>query len=347
MGLDIIIDADRIRKNAERIRAAAADKRLTLMVKADGYNHGAKIVATLTKEYADCFGVATLSEAKELTAAGITLPVTVFSPFPREMPEIVNSGYVPVVHSAECLENLKNAVGATVDIKIDTTMNRLGFRGMAAVKDAARAARELGLNIRSLLTHIPDPARAQKSISLFNVYKGIFEETFGKRLPGEYAASDGIIRCLGGDGYRIGRLLYSGAMNVYGTVLAKGYLKKGESAGYNGIYTAPFDTVTAIVSGGYYDGVRRDYHGAKLHFKGNTMTIAAVCMDVTIVAEVPPELKVGDTVRLFDGNSEMGVGDANIYETMTSFKGRTRRKYLSNGQIHTEEDYIRTLFETL
>src|SRR5699024_10169933 len=142
----------------------------------------------------------------------------------------------------------------------------------------------------------------------------------------EYAASDGIIRCFGGDGYRIGRLLYSGAMNVYGTVLAKGYLKKGESAGYNGIYTAPFDTVTAIVSGGYYDGVRRDYHGAKLHFKGNTMTIAAVCMDVTIVAEVPPELKVGDTVRLFDGNSEMGVGDANIYETMTSFKGRTRRK---------------------
>ena len=70
-------------------------------------------------------------------------------------------------------------------------------------------------------------------------------------------------------------------------------------------------------------------------------------MDVTIVAEVPAELKVGDTVRLFDGNSEMGVGDANVYETMTSFKGRTRRKYLSNGQIHTEEDYIRTLFETL
>lgn len=339
MGLDAIIDVGKLRENAEKIRNAASGKRLTFMVKADGYNHGAAVVAALTADLADDFGVATAAEASALKRAGIGVPVTVYSPSPEDIAAVIGNGSVPVVHSAECMEALKGFPGAVVDVKIDTTMNRFGFRGETAVVDAAVAARNIGLKVRTLLTHIPDPGAAAESIAVFNARKSAFEKYYGQKLPGEYAASDGMLHAVGGDGYRIGRLLYEGAMKVYGTVLAKGALKKGERAGYNGVYTATGDTLTAVVSGGYYDGIRRDYRGAKVLYDGTPVTVAAVCMDVTILADVPERMKTGDRVLMFDGRSPIGNGDANIYETMTSFKGRIKRKYLSDGKIFTEEDY--------
>lgn len=342
--MDAIVDVNKIRENAEKIRKAAAGKRLTLMVKADAYNHGAAVVAAVTKDVADAFGVATSEEAAALKNAGIAVPITVYSPSPDDIAAVAEKGFVPVVHSAECMEALKGCPGATVDIKIDTTMNRFGFRGEKAVEQAAGAARDIGLNVRTLLTHIPDPSFQSESAGIFECRKRTFERVYGRKLPGEYAASDGMLNGAGGDGYRIGRLLYEGAMRVYGRVLSKGFLKKGEHAGYGGVYTADEDTGTAVVSGGYYDGVRRDYRGAEVTFGGRVMCVAAVCMDVTIVAHAPEELKVGDSVTVFDGHSPMGGSDANIYEILTSFKGRTKRKYLSNGQIYTEEEYIRALF---
>ena len=340
--MEAVIDVDKIRENAAKVRSMAAGKELTLMLKADAYNHGADVVAAATQEFADAFGVAVPEEARRLKAVnGFTHGITVYSPLPREIPAVVAEGFVPVIYSAECLEALRYSGGAEVDIKFDTGMGRLGFKGEEGVREAAFAARRSRLKIGKLLTHLPSAASASECVALFNDYKRVFEEAFGESFPAEYSASDALIEGLSGDGYRIGRLLYEGAMKIYSEVLAVSFLKKGEHAGYDGVYTAPDDIAVAVLQGGYYDGVRRDFRGGKVVFNNRMMTIAAVCMDVTIVAGAPAELRQGDKVCLFDGGID--AGDANIYEQWTSFKGRTERKYLLHGKILTEENCLGAL----
>ena len=124
-----------------------------------------------------------------------------------------------------------------------------------------------------------------------------------------------------------------------------------KTAGYGGIYVAPRDTATAVVEGGYADGIRRDYRGAEVVAAGGErMEIAAVCMDAFIAANAPVSLKPGDKVEVFGEDtldSFLDVSDANVYEIYTSFKGRTERKYITDGKIRdTESDTFppRTLF---
>ena len=118
--MEAVIDVDKIRENAAKVRSMAAGKELTLMLKADAYNHGADVVAVATQEFADAFGVAVPEEARRLKAVhGFAHGITVYSPLPREIPAVVAEGFVPVIYSAECLEALRYSGGAEVDIKID------------------------------------------------------------------------------------------------------------------------------------------------------------------------------------------------------------------------------------
>src|SRR5487761_2631588 len=67
------IDLGALRANYHALRAVAAHGELMVVVKADGYGHGAVTVArTLGAEGCVNFGVATIDEARELRRAGVT-----------------------------------------------------------------------------------------------------------------------------------------------------------------------------------------------------------------------------------------------------------------------------------
>jgi alanine racemase len=104
------------------------------MVKANGYGHGAPVVArTLAAEGSDAFGVAILEEALELRRHGITVPILVLTGVYLDQLELFfEHDLMPVVHDADLLQRLDAAVarlGRSLDVhlKIDTGMGRLGF----------------------------------------------------------------------------------------------------------------------------------------------------------------------------------------------------------------------------
>src|SRR5688572_20729519 len=105
------------------------------VVKADAYGHGAiECARRLETEGADWLAVATTEEAVELRQGGILLPILIFGSFyPGQERELLNFDVTPVLIRDDQAIALNEAAEsrpsiAKVHVKVDTGMNRVGFR---------------------------------------------------------------------------------------------------------------------------------------------------------------------------------------------------------------------------
>src|SRR6202789_1743374 len=137
--VSVTIDIGALRNNLAVLRRLAPKSRVMAGIKANDYGHGLVTVARAL-ESADALAVARLGEARTLRDAGVKIPlVLIEGVLAREQLDAAAAADLEVVvHSAEQLELLKAApAGARFKIwlKLDSGMNRLGFKG-----DAFRAA---------------------------------------------------------------------------------------------------------------------------------------------------------------------------------------------------------------
>lgn len=163
----------RVGRNAAALQAFAGDGHFVLAVlKADAYGHGAERVA---RECARAgiahFGVACLSEALELRAAGLHDPdVYILSPFlPEEAEAIVRADVIPMVSSREQLDALLDAAPAArrparCFLKVDTGMGRCGGLPVEArsLWEDVAVGPDRNLRVTGIATHFssadePDP----------------------------------------------------------------------------------------------------------------------------------------------------------------------------------------------
>src|SRR5215469_10842606 len=126
------VDAGALRANLSVVRACAPGARVMAVVKANAYGHGLVPTALALAE-ADAFAVARLEEGLALRAAGITQPIVLLEGVfaPEHVLEAARHGFELVVHDPVQIELLEEFVGPhrfIVWMKIDTGMNRLGFR---------------------------------------------------------------------------------------------------------------------------------------------------------------------------------------------------------------------------
>src|SRR5688572_11518355 len=142
----VTIDLAALRHNLARVRELAPASKVMAVVKADGYGHGLERVATALAD-ADAFGVAALSDAVQLRAAGLQHRIVLLSGFDEAADlELLRKLEVDtVVHHDSQLAMLEAEQGGApirVWLKFDTGMHRLGF-------DPARSA-ELHGRLRAL-----------------------------------------------------------------------------------------------------------------------------------------------------------------------------------------------------
>jgi alanine racemase len=279
-----LIDTAALRHNLGTIRAYAPGSKVMAVIKANAYGHG--LVSTaLALADADSFAVARLEEGLVLRAAGIRAPIVllegVFSA--EQLAEAAHQGFELVVHDPLQLELLEAHRGTkqfTVWIKIDTGMNRLGFRP-EAVGDALARLRALTVPAQELrvMTHL---ARADERASAMTAEQvGLFEKTLAAagamgahRLATSIGNSAGTLGwpSAHGDWVRPGLALYGVSpfadataethglrpvMTLETTVLTVREVKQGESVGYGAAWRAERDSSIAILAAGYGDGLSR------------------------------------------------------------------------------------------
>lgn len=318
------VDSGALRHNLQVLRQWAPRSRVMLVIKANAYGHGLVAVARAL-ESADAFAVARVDEGLTLRAAGIKTPTVLLEGvFDREqLDAAAAANFELVVHTAEQIDLLRAAapgVKFKVWLKLDSGMNRLGFKGAEfGAAHAALSALPAVLSPVNLFTHLaaadePELATTADQLSRFDAAT--------RFLAGErsIANSAGMLSFseAQADWVRPGLLLY-GVSPISGTigadyglrpvmtlrshVIAVKDLAVGEQVGYGGAWTANRATRLAVAAVGYGDGYPRNLgSGTPVLVNGERAGLAGrvsmdmIGIDVTELRR-PPAL--GDPVVLW------------------------------------------------
>ncbi len=322
--VSVTIDTGALRHNLEVVRRLAPKSRVMAVIKANAYGHGL-VTAARALDSAAAFAVARLGEALTLRDAGIKSPIVLLEGVldGEELDAVAAADLELFVHSPEQLALLSAApAGARfkVWLKLDSGMNRLGFKGDAfhAAHATLRALACVHGPV-NLCTHLSsaDSAELPTTAEQLMVFAAATRSLSGERSVANSAA---IINFPDSqtDWVRPGLMLYgispfrgaAGAdhglrpvMTLHSRVIAVKDLAPGEQVGYGGDWTATRPTRLAIASAGYGDGYPRGAAcGTPVLVNGERAALAGkVSMDMLAidVTEVRRSVRVGDAVLLW------------------------------------------------
>jgi alanine racemase len=316
------IDAAALRNNLAVVRRLAPGSRVLAAIKANAYGHGMLPTAHALAA-ADAFGVARLEEAVQLREAGIDKPLLllegVFSA--EQLASAAHHQLDVVVHSCEQLSMLEAWRGAwrfSVWLKLDTGMNRIGFKPQDFAAAQARLARCAAVKQLRLMTHLAAAEDVEGSVTRLQI------DTF-MTLTGSFALERSIANSAGVIGWpeahldwvRPGIMLYGisplaqttaaelglvPAMTLSTRLIAVRDVAAGEAVGYNGIWRASRPSRIGVAAIGYGDGYPRVVSsGTPVLVNGRAAPIVGrVSMDMmTVDVTDLGEVAVGAEVTLW------------------------------------------------
>ena len=349
----IYIDSKALQYNLNRVKQLAPHSQIVSMVKANAYGHGVQdCLAALNAT--DAFGVACLEEALEIRRLGYTQPITLIEGVftENEMEDVIQQKLECVVHRHEQVEWLiqnkeaYNALGLKVWVKLNSGMNRLGFK----INEIIAVIHQLkSLNFNCVLTmhfanadadHPLNEQQIQQFLDVKNACEPILASCCNSAAIYKYPN-------LHFDYVRPGIMLYGATpfadkdvneldlkpvMSFEAEIIALNQIQAGESVGYGSTFTATNSMQIAIVSIGYGDGYPRAY--VKPNYvaidKQLTPVIGRVSMDMIAIDTTNLQVKVGTKVELW-GKTRLvdDVANANGtigYELLCRLSNRPQRQ---------------------
>ena len=313
-----------LRHNLRIMQRTAGGAEVWAVLKADGYGHGAKGVArTLERAGATGICVALLEEGIELRQAGIRVPILITGGyFGRAFGEVLRHSLTPVLHDPAQVEELADEVRysgaepASVHVKIDTGMSRLGVLPREVPKMAEVLARHPQVRVSGLMTHFAcadggEPESINQQMDLFDAATASLK-SLGVAPALRHAANSAAILqsprahlnmvrpgiALFGVEPRAGICKeLRPVMTVRTELVALREISAGQSVGYGATWTAPRTSRIATLPMGYADGLSRSLsnRGEVLVHGKRVPVVGVVSMDMAMVdvTEVP-DVRVGD-----------------------------------------------------
>jgi alanine racemase len=341
-----------------------ATPQVIAVVKANAYGHGAAEVGLeLQQGGAAMLACADIEEAVVLREAGVTIPVLVFGALSvSDLDGVFSHGLTPTISTPSAARALQAAAasrGVTLGchLKIDTGMNRLGFRHDNLDRTLPDVAASANLRIDAVYTHFAtadDPEHPA-----FGEQRERFDAACA-RLPGlgipvraRHAANSAALlrdERVWFDFVRPGLLLYGvvppplaatlplrPALSLRSRIVAVKGLRPGEAAGYGLKRPVEAPATLAMVPAGYADGLdlRLAGRGWMLVRGRRVPIVGSVCMDVTMIDVTGLDVAPGDEVLIIgeqDGET-IGVRETAAaigtipYELLCRVGTRIEREY--------------------
>lgn len=311
--------------------------RLMPAVKANAYGHGAVPVALeLNRLGIRDFCVACVEEGVELRRAGICGEILILGyTAPSLFPLLRRYCLTQTVVDYDYAQRLEQSgLKISVHVGVDTGMHRLGIPWEETEKIIA-VYHMKHLKVKGIFTHLATcDSLLPECRSFTEKQLQAFSETMsalhaaGLPCKGIHLLSSyGILNYpqAAEDYVRPGIALYgvpssaelcdSGfsslmpVLSLKARVASVRRLRAGESAGYGAAFTADGETVVAVLSIGYADGLPRELSGQKgsVLIKGRRApVIGRICMDQTLVDVTDiPDLQVGESAVLIGKSGDL------------------------------------------
>ena len=335
--------------------------RLLAMVKSQSYGGGlTEIAEFLEQQKVDYFGVAYADEGVALRKSGVQIPVLVMNPEPAAFDEIIENKLEPAIYSLQLLDQfihhliLRGIQNFPIHIKLETGMNRLGFRQevIGELTDVMNTQPEVyAVSMFSHLSASDDPGErefTEQQINRFNEMTREIVAAIGYRPFRHLANSAGVLHYPAAhfDMVRLGIGLFGLIQGTESSTLEPvirfvsqvsqvRQIHEGESVGYGRAYQADKTTWVGVVPVGYGDGLKR--HLSKGQWQVRIQDkyypiIGRICMDMCMIDLGENPVDVGEEVQIFGpGNTVEAMAeklDTIPYEILTSISGRVQRIYL-------------------
>lgn len=364
----VIISKKAIQNNIKEARKnLPIDSEIFIVVKANGYGHGAIEITKIANEYGDISGVcvATLDEGIELRESGIDLTILVLGIIDvTYLSLIIDYDLSITVDSVQTIKSMLEVKGKRdfqrpikIHLKLDTGMGRLGFLDYSNLEKSIFLIEDNPslFIFEGIFTHFS--TADQKEDSYFQKQLVLFREMLSRLsyLP-KYVHVSNSATVLWhdidiGNMVRYGIALYG--INPSGTLLPEPYplepalslvselvqvrkLPSDWGVSYGKTYTTDKEEWIGTVPIGYADGWSRNLQGFKVLINGNFCEIIGrICMDQLMV-RLPKQYELGTKVVLIgkDGDQHITVQDVADYlktinyEVMCSLSYRLPREYI-------------------
>lgn len=347
------IDLDAICNNIDNTRKILGDEtKLMVILKADGYGHGAVPIAKALLEMAvDSFGIAILEEGIELRKAGIDKPLLVLGYTPKgQYKKLVEYNITQTVfqyNTAKDLseEALSQGKTAKVHIKVDTGMSRIGFfDDEESIKEIKNISELKGIEIEGIFSHFAcadeeDKTSANRQLERFLEFTKKLEEE-GIQIPIKHIANSAAIIDIPearldmvrsgiatyglypSDEVKKDALVLKPAMEIKSHVSYVKEVEAGVGVSYGSTYVTKGKTRIATIPVGYGDGYPRQLssRGRVLIHGMSAPIIGRVCMDQFMVDVTNiPEVCQGDTVTLIGRDKEEFISVEEVADMSYSF----------------------------
>ena len=303
------------------------------VVKANAYGHGAAPVArALESVGADLLACADIEEGAALRAAGVEAEILVFGALSvsdldglfdcRLTPTISTPGAARAVQAAA----VRYKQRLRYHLKIDTGMNRLGFRHDNLRRSLPELLASPNLELEAIYTHFAtaddpeSPHFAEQRVRFERALSDV--EGLGGRPRYRHACNSAAFlrdSRVWYDRVRPGLLLYGvvppplastlslqPAMTLHSRVVAVKGMRPGEISGYGARFGAERPTTMAIIPAGYADGLdlRLAGRGSVLIRGRRAPVVGSVCMDMLTVDVTGQDVFPGDEVVILGSQGD-------------------------------------------
>ena len=320
------------------LRDRAVGTGVIAVVKANAYGHGAGQVARALEDAgADLLACADIEEGAVLRAAGVRAEILVFGALSvSDLDGLFDCELTPTISTPGAARAVQAAAAKygrrlRYHLKIDTGMNRLGFRFDNLQRTLPELFASENLELDAVYTHFATADVPESE--LFDHQRQRFIGALATiRLMGmtpkyrHAANSAAFLRDsrVWFDRVRPGLLLYGlvppplastidlkPVMSLSSRVVAVKGMRPGEVSGYGGRFVAERPTTIAIVPAGYADGLdlRLAGRGSVLVRGRRAPIVGSVCMDMLMADVTGMSVSPGDEVVIIgsQGNDQIDV----------------------------------------
>jgi len=342
------------------------------VVKANAYGHGSQRVAlALEQAGAAMLACADIEEGVVLRRAGVRVPILVFGALSvSDLDGVFEFGLTPTISSPSAAKAVQAAALARAmtigyHLKIDTGMNRLGFRHDNVGRTLPPVLASPNLRLEAVFTHfasadVPESTLLDTQRERFERAAGVVDGLTKGPVRRHASNSAALLRDsrVWYDAVRPGLLLYGivppplattmplrAVMSLTSRVTAVKGLRPGEGVGYGWRFQAEAPRSIAVVPAGYADGLdtRLGGRGSVLIRGHRAPIVGAVSMDmITVDVTGLDDVSPGDEVVILGAQGdetwqridarEMAASIGTIpWEIVCRLGTRVERQYTSSG----------------
>jgi len=307
------VNIENIKHNYNVIKDITKGSMICPVIKDNAYGHGALYLAKIYEELnCDYFAVSNIKEASELRQGGIKKPILILGYTSSDYAkELSLNNITQCVYSLDYAKELNDSgYKIKCHLKVDTGMNRLGFKD---VDEMIETYNLNNLEFEGIFTHFAKTSDKEFTKQQYD----LFMDTIDKL--NDNGCSFKIKHCCNSGGtfeypeyhldmVRPGLVLYGlGYPGLKQALLLKtvitelNTIEAGETVGYERNFKAAKQTKVATTAIGYGDGFFRansSKNNVEVNFK-ECPIIGNICMDQMMIDVTDVDCKVGDEVTIY------------------------------------------------